>query len=273
MTSAGDVYDLSRAILADHDGYVAVLKVYMDESGIHDGSPVLTVGAYVARPHVWRDWTRLWSVRKRPVRVFHSTDCANLRGEFKGWTPVQRDAFVAQLLPVIGDANMLSFVSGIRVHDYDGVLRSYPWLERFLGTPYTACFQWVVHEIVDGFRRNGVNDRIAFFHETNQWKQEALDCFDYLKSEYYRDESLSLTFGDKSDYVPLQAADVLAYEGNKRLRDVKRPDRRAWTAINPNADKRLTRYFNTESLTSLAKGVQNSPTRYFDFLRSAAGSS
>jgi hypothetical protein len=28
----------------------------------------------------------------------------------------------------------------------------------------------------------------------------------------------SLTFGSKAAYTPLQAADVLAYEGNKRLR-------------------------------------------------------
>jgi hypothetical protein len=29
-----------------------MLKIYMDESGIDDGAPVVTVGAYIARPSV-----------------------------------------------------------------------------------------------------------------------------------------------------------------------------------------------------------------------------
>ena len=35
---------LSRAFLVDQDGVIAVLKAYMDESGTHAGSPVVTVG-------------------------------------------------------------------------------------------------------------------------------------------------------------------------------------------------------------------------------------
>jgi hypothetical protein len=62
---------------------VAVLKAYMDESGVHDNSPVLTVAAYLGRPLVWQKWTRRWNVTKRPIKVFRATDAANLRGEFQ----------------------------------------------------------------------------------------------------------------------------------------------------------------------------------------------
>jgi hypothetical protein len=47
MASARDAWELSWR---DEDGVVAVLSVYMDESGTHDGSPVVAVGAYVATP-------------------------------------------------------------------------------------------------------------------------------------------------------------------------------------------------------------------------------
>jgi hypothetical protein len=51
--------------------------------------------------------------------------------------------------------------------------------------------------------------------------------------------------------MPLQAADVLAYEGNKRLRDVDRPTRRAWTAINPNSDRIRVRYYGKHNMNRL----------------------
>jgi hypothetical protein len=40
----------------------------MDESGVHDGSPVIAVAAYVARPRQWQDWTKRWNVAKRPIK-------------------------------------------------------------------------------------------------------------------------------------------------------------------------------------------------------------
>ena len=36
MSSARDVLEVSRAVLNGKDGWVAVLKAYMDESGTHD---------------------------------------------------------------------------------------------------------------------------------------------------------------------------------------------------------------------------------------------
>ena len=35
------------------------------------------------------------------IKVFHAADCANLRGEFEGWTKEQRDQLVAKLLPIM----------------------------------------------------------------------------------------------------------------------------------------------------------------------------
>jgi hypothetical protein len=52
------VYEISRMVLGEADGRVIVIKAAMDESGVHDNSPVLTVRAYVARPSQWQEWTR-----------------------------------------------------------------------------------------------------------------------------------------------------------------------------------------------------------------------
>jgi hypothetical protein len=87
--------------LADKDGFVAVLKVYIDESGTHTGSPVVTVGAYIAKPTAWRAWTKEWNRLKKPIRVVHAVDCANQDGEFKTWDRPTRGAFSKKMIPVI----------------------------------------------------------------------------------------------------------------------------------------------------------------------------
>jgi hypothetical protein len=83
-----------------------MIKVALDESGVHDDSPVVTVAAYVAAPPQWRDWTKRWNVAKRPIKVFHAVDCANLAGEFRGWTPEQRDPLVIRLLDVMRESDI-----------------------------------------------------------------------------------------------------------------------------------------------------------------------
>ena len=55
-SSPHHVWELSRTWLGDQNGLIAVLRVYMDESGTHDGSPVVTVGCYVATPKQWKLW-------------------------------------------------------------------------------------------------------------------------------------------------------------------------------------------------------------------------
>jgi hypothetical protein len=53
---------------------------------------------------------------------------------------------------------------------------------------------------------------------------------------------MGLSFGAKADYPPLQAADVLAYEGGKFLKNPDGKPRRAWTALKPDKNIIARRY-------------------------------
>jgi hypothetical protein len=54
----GGRHDAEFAVASTARWVSVVIKVPMDESGIHDSSPVLTVAAYVARREQWQDWTK-----------------------------------------------------------------------------------------------------------------------------------------------------------------------------------------------------------------------
>jgi hypothetical protein len=213
----------------------------MDESGTHDNSPVVVVGAYVGKPSMWRDWTKEWNRTKKPINVFHAVDCANLVGEFKGWDKARRDAYCARLLPVIPRHNILGIAVGIQMDAFRREIAPYPELREMFGTPYTACFQWVIETLLEMLAEYNSEQRVAFFHECNDYQGEALKTLRYIQDERKGKNVITLAFGGKEDYVPLQAADVLAYEANHLLRDPKRKLRRSWQAIDPDEDNHRIR--------------------------------
>ena len=225
---------MSRLALCDQPGHVVVLKIPMDESGVHDGSPVLTVAAYLERPPQWRDWTKEWNKAKRPINVFHATDCANLKGEFKGWKEEDRDPVVIRLLDVIDAANLSGVLIGIHMGEFEKAMKGRDNLRAIFGEPYVACFHWVVQTIINAAIDAGNTERLAFVHECNDYKHQALEAFGWIKANSNPGKRvIGLQFAGKEDFVPLQAADILAYEGNKRLREPSRPERRPWQRINP----------------------------------------
>ncbi|MGA2314094.1 MAG: hypothetical protein ABSF87_17325 [Xanthobacteraceae bacterium] len=83
---------------------------------------------------------------------------------------------------------------------------------------FSACFHWLVATILELANKYKSNERIAFIHEINDYQGEAVSAFSWIKKVHsMEDRIVSLTFGSKETYTPLQAADILAYEGNKRL--------------------------------------------------------
>jgi len=238
-------------VLGESDRQVIVLKAVMDESGVHDDSPVLTVAAYLARPRQWQEWTKRWKVAKRPIKVFHAVDCANFEGEFKGWDAVARDELVVRLLRVINESDIPGVVIGLHMDEFRRAMAGRDDLRALFGSPYAACFQWVVQVIMNLAVEAGSRERIGFIHEINHYRQEALEAFAWVKENANPNRAIiGLQFDDKQDFVPLQAADVLAYEGNKRMRDPSRPERRPWQALNPDG-RIIAAHYGKENMAEL----------------------
>jgi hypothetical protein len=228
-----------------------MIKVAMDESGVHDNSPVLTVSAYAARPRQWQEWTKRWKVVKRSIKVFHSVDCANLTGEFRGSTPEQRDPLAIRLLDVLRDSDIPGVVIGIHMDEFRKAMSGHDDLRALFGSPYAACVHWVIQTIMNIGIEVGSKARIKFIHESNDYRRDAEEAFAWVEKNGNPSRAkISLEFADKKDYLPLQAADVLAYEGNKRIRDPSRPERRPWQALNPDA-RILAAHYGRENMDEL----------------------
>lgn len=251
MSAAKDLLELNRAILAANDRLVAVFKVYIDESGIHEGSPVVTVAAYLARPKQWAAFTSEWLRAIKPIRVYHAADAANCRGEFEGWTPQRVADLAKRVLPIIPKHTANAAAAAIQMDDYNAALKNKPHLKSLLGTPYGACLQWVLSILLRAKAEYGNREQIAFFHEHNNYESEAHAVYNYVMKRWDIGAVSSFTFGSKQKYVPLQAADTYAYEANKRLRNPSAPNRRALDALVPDKTRASLKYFNRENMPEL----------------------
>jgi hypothetical protein len=138
------------------------------------------------------------------------------------------------------------------MNEFEKAMKGRTDLRSIFGTPYAACFQWVVQIIMNFALGAQSRERIGFVHELNDYRHEALESFNWIKEHGNPlGTVIGLTFADKKDYTPLQAADILAYEGNKRLRDPARPERRAWTALDPDKTRIFAAYYGRNNMAGL----------------------
>lgn len=267
MSRAETVGQLCRHFLADHGGFVALFKVYIDEGGTDENSPILTVAGYIARPSQWKLFTRDWTRVLKPtgIKVYHATDAQALEKQFKGWTGQQVGELCSRLLPIIPRYARGASVS-IDMREFRAAVGHRPELMRVFSTPYNACFHWFTMSLLDWADRAGSEPKFAFVHEINDMKAQAIEGFEWVKkhSPFGNGGSLlSLSFADKDEFVPLQAADILAFEVNKRLKDQSKHPRRAWLAMQ--ADQLVaSQYYGKNNMPTLVAELEKISSLYGD---------
>lgn len=231
---AAIVSDFNDVFLSDKNGVVVVIRVFLDESGTHNDSQILSVSAVWASPQDWNKWTLDWIDAKAPIEIFHSVDCHNRNKEFSGWTREQRDAYVKKLLPVIGNHQIEGHFSAVDKREIRAILKRKHSIDlderRLVEGYYEVCLSWALRGAIEQLIKRG-HDNIAFVHEENQYGEIAYRSYDFVRKRF-PDVVTSFSFGSKRAYPPLQCADIIAYEGNRQTRNFSR-HRRPLQAIDP----------------------------------------
>lgn len=219
--AASLVYEISDSVLAGRNGLVVVIEVYVDESGTHDDSKNVAVSAVWADKAEWASWTLHWVRAKAPIKVHHSVDCHNRKGEYAGWTQEERDAYVFRILPIIRDHAIFGHFAAVNKAEILNQVQAKtapmgPLLRRFISDGfYLVCLYWALRGAWEYLHQRGHRD-IAFFCETNQYARDMADVFASLK-ELYPEREATFSLGSKNQFVPLQCADIIAFEGNRQM--------------------------------------------------------
>ena len=225
---------------------LAIYRFFCDESYDSDpngpeavpvvppGSPYVpatyVVAGFFAEEATWAEIERRWSEENRRVGVtrYHAANVNGRCEEFEGWSKEKRDTYAKNLLTILRDQKLsLSAVAcGLLVRDYEEVLS--PTARERFGSPHLACFKTVTTMIAQemanrpGFQ---AKDRFAvvFDHtdiDTDQGIYNAFLGMKYTPSYMFGERLATCNPGTWKEYVELQAADLIAYEGFRSLHGI-----------------------------------------------------
>jgi hypothetical protein len=79
-----------------------MLVCYLDDSGKDAQNPITTIAGYVASEDAWAAFEKEVEsyFAERKVSILHAVDLHNTRGEFKGWSVLNKEASIARIAQV-----------------------------------------------------------------------------------------------------------------------------------------------------------------------------
>jgi hypothetical protein len=226
------------------------LKAYFDESGTHWGGPnaakVFVLCGYIATEDVWdKQFEGKWhDMLQKPeitpkLSFFHAEDVEG-RGSkrFRKITQRERDHLKTSAFNIVVNSGMLGVGVAVELEPFSRLVVADPKVCRAIpGNPYMFAFNCVVIEtlmLADAFIGES-KEKIAFIFENHpQWSIYAHQMYnDFKVSKKWpkekRDRLGTPAFEDKKEFKPLQAADHLAYETYRYMKNRNAPLRPAMT--------------------------------------------
>jgi len=194
-----------------------MFTAYFDVSG-DPRSEAITMAGYVSDARKWAKFEAEWNkiLEREKVSSFHMTDFASKQEEYKGWDQRRRGDFIGDLLECSWKYTNKAFSATLALADYYDADRRY-CLHEALGQPYLVCGRSCVGHVKKWARRHGVK-QAAFVFESGD---EDWEDFERVCAEQ---EKIVPTRSSKKDFVPFQAADLIAWKSRYPIRRVLSAD-------------------------------------------------
>ncbi len=222
---------------------MVVLHAYMDDSGSHKDSHACVVAGYLGGVNRWKEFERRWQqvLDKYGVSEFHArvfwrrTPEGEGVEEYKGWNRQRLEEFLGHLVSVIENTAIFPFASGILRSEWSRLtLREQkilcggipPNLEQSSANALFLPFQYSIARLTMNCNPGLVMH--LFFDDNKQTNAWATICYTRLKALAITEGAADaarkldgLTFSDSRVALPLQAADLLAWEAYQYCKSAK----------------------------------------------------
>jgi hypothetical protein len=216
---------------------VIVLKAYTDESGHSGDSPFVCIGGCIGAASTWthfeRDWInvleegRLSLGLKEPL-VFHMTEFEASEGQFRGWKEnlVEHRSFLAKLLSIMKRHEISYIAASEPVYKLPNGKLAYS------DDPYYSCLIGILDGAAMHLGMLKEEEKLQIvFADHPEYGKRVRQIFPQVKAVGGMYSRLaSDEYGSPKDIIPLQAADLVAFEIRKEWERIhRRPyDRTRW---------------------------------------------
>lgn len=207
-----------------------MLTVYFDDSGNDGRSPMFLLSGYASTEERWtqftEDWQRELDFEPR-IEAFHMSQAwSKKEGSWARMDDAERDRRVARFATIPGKHGLTSLQFGVPF----GYLASMPKVpsKRPTDDPHLFTLLLTMHGVADLFRQDMslVFDRPSTPKLKNRLLGMMAAIMLYARSApgYEALKHIkTCTFGDDEAVLPLQAADLLAWQWNRQLNALRDP--------------------------------------------------
>ena len=215
-----------------------MLAAYVDESGNDD---LFTLSCLVADYQAWVwfefEWkqclddknAQLVASGRTPISRYHAAEASSRVGEFEGWEPQEVSEFFTRLLSVFRKEVTNTVAYTLSLADF---VAEFP---ESADDPKKPCYglllKYLMIEIGNNILAREDWQLASIIHDrTKGYNQVLLDAFDAMLNDEtfkYRNRFSSITPMSWEHCIPLQPADIVAYENFKEVeRHYQNRDRR-----------------------------------------------
>jgi hypothetical protein len=195
--------------------WIVVLVCYLDDSGTDPQNRIVTIAGYAATDDQWAAFEKDVEpfFAEYGVEILHAKELHDTDGDFKGWTVLKKQTFVAKLCRTMSRHIPLGMSMSALKEIYSS--RAAESGRKRTVTPYTFCsniiIDWVLTDIRVGRIAN--TDGVAFILEAgNESNAEVEWNFNEVRRQHHLENVLrSISFVSKKSCRAIQMADLFAF--------------------------------------------------------------
>lgn len=223
-----------------------MIQVYLDESGIHGDAHACVVAGYTGSVASWKKFERPWRrlLKRFKLSEFHAQrfwghqDGAKRSSPFNTWTDHQADEFLNEVFRIIENSRIAPVAAAVPLEDWKMISEQY---RHFLtggdfdavkkaaatpGAPTKSYYLALAACITNAARHARAGTKVHFVLDLNQqlapYATILFQKFRERGSLRVRTRLGGMSFENSQVALPLQAADLLAFQFFKHIEARKR---------------------------------------------------
>jgi hypothetical protein len=248
--------------------------LYCDDSGTHDQSEWAIAASLIAPDYQWEKFTEEWQsvAETEGFDVFHMADfVARKKQPFDSpeWADQEkRDRIMSKLLGIIKCRVRIAFASAVQKAAYDEVVPAHFKEDRAMGrNHYTFAVRMCMGRIIKWRLQYGHRDRLQYvFDRVSRGRGEIDEVFNRSLEENpagaLADSGIvrgGWSFENKAEFIPIQAADILAWEALHHMRKFSTHGdqfvpRKSYVELTKIPG--MFKYYDRDALGRLAEGIR-----------------
>jgi hypothetical protein len=204
---------------------LVILQACIDESGTKNQDSYFTFAGFIAGAEDWASFSTDWQARldaEPTLEYFKMREAAgNPSGAFKNWKREDVHEKVRELVGVIKQHAKLAIHCATNLQHFDDVLVS----PKLLASPYASPYTWSFSAVLAGVGYEAIDMKAEeleiIFDQHDKYAPVVKRTYPVIKEscdpELSRILPVEPMFRDDHKFLPLQAADMLAWLFRKAL--------------------------------------------------------